>query len=267
MRCEEAQELITALVDNELPEPERSSLGNHLRVCPNCQFTYRQEQALKREIRMTAANVQAPVDLRARILSDSRVFAKRDNLAGGWKGFLWPLKTVIRPAFVGATVLVLLVAGLYVMWPVEKPVALAALRTHESIVSGATSLTRLGSPQEVKEFLFRSVGGTFAPMEYDFSVVGLKAIGGLIEEVGERKVLVTVYEGKGLPVSCYTFLGAEKDAPASAEVFFDPEKGKNFYSFSQGRINGVMQRVGERICILVSEMPLQDLSTLARSMA
>ncbi len=80
----------------------------------------------------------------------------------------------------------------------------------------------------------------------------------------EAQELITAYEGKGIPLTCYTFLGTEEDAPATAAIFFGPEKRANFYTFSQGRINEVMQRVGERICILVSEMPLQDLIALAR---
>ena len=104
-------------------------------------------------------------------------------------------------------------------------------------------------------------------MDHDFSMAGLRVAGGLVQEVRGRKVLVTVYEDKGPPLSCYTFLEEEKDAPANAAVFFDPAKGKIFYTFSEGRINGVLQRVGERICILVSEMPLEELIALARSVA
>jgi mycothiol system anti-sigma-R factor len=266
MNCEEARELITALVDDELSYEERYAIEIHLGDCPRCMPIYGQELELKKVLRSAGASVKAPAQLRERILSGTRIFAKRGNFAR-WKGLLWPLKADLRLAFACAIVLFLLVPVLYVLWPTGKPVALAALETHESIVGGATSLRRLGSPREVKEFLFRSVGGTFAPMEYDFSVADLKAVGGLVRQVGGRNMLVTVYEGKGPPVSCYTFLGVEKDAPASARVVFDPEKEKNFYTFSQGRMNGVMRRVGERICILVSEMPLEELLALARGKA
>lgn len=267
MKCEEAQEFITALVNNELSHDERDYLEVHLKNCQRCLFIYDQERELKKAIRSAGASVSTPAGLRRRILSDRRLFAEKNALAGGWKRLFWPLKTGLRPALVGATVFVLVVAGLYVMWPLEEPTALAALRTHEKIVANAIPIQRAGNSQEIKELLFRSVGAAFAPMEYDFSMAGLKAVGWLVQEVGGRKVLVTVYEGKGLLLSCYTFLGVEKDAPANAAVFFDPEKGKNFYTFSQGGINGVLQRVGERICILVSEMPLQNLITLAQSMA
>ena len=261
MKCGEAQELITALVDRELSYQERSSIEDHLGDCPECRFIYEQEKALKGEIRLAAANVKAPAVLRERILSDQRIFPKTVSAPARSS---WLPGTAIQRVFVVAVVLLLVVPLLYLMWPTEKPIALAALQTHESMVGGGTSLRRSGSPQEVKELLFGSVGGRFAPMEYDFSMVGLRVVGGLVQEVGGRKVLVTVYEGKGPLVSCFTFLGTERDAPADAAIFFDAGKEKNFYTFSRGRINGVLQRVGERICILVSEMPTQELLALAR---
>jgi len=267
MRCEETQEFITGLVDNELSHDERDYIEVHLKNCQRCLFIYEQERELKKVIRSAGAGVNAPAHLRGRILSDRRLFAEKNNLAGGWKSLFWPWKTGLRPAFVGATVLVLVVTGLYVMWPTEEPAALAVLRTHEKIVGNVIAFKRAGNSQEVKELLFRSVGAAFVPMEYDFSMAGLHVAGGLVQEVGGRKVLVSVYEGEGSPVSCYTFLGEETDAPANAAVVFDPAKGKNFYTFSRGRINGVLQRVGERICILVSEMPLEELIALARSVA
>lgn len=266
MKCEEAQEIIKALVDNELPYHERNYIDVHLKDCQRCRSIYEQELALKEEICRAGASIKAPADLRKRILSDRRIFGERVSVGEGWKGLFWPLKT-LRPAFVSVLFLLVVIPTLYLMWPTEESVAVAALQTHEKIIGGALSITSPESAQQVKELLSRSVGGTFAPMEYDLSVVGLRAIGGLVQEVGGRKVLVTVYEGKGLPISCFTFLGTEEDAPATAAIFFDPEKKTNFYTFSQDRINGVMQRVGERICILVSEMPLQDLVTLARSRA
>jgi anti-sigma factor (TIGR02949 family) len=264
MKCEEAQELITALADNELPEQERYSIEDHLKDCRKCQLTYEQERVLKEEIRRAGASLKAPADLRKRILSDRRIVDERAKVGEGWKSLFWPAKMIPHPAFVGVLLLILVIPALYLMWPTEKSVALAALQTHEKIVGGAFPITKAGSPQEVKELLFRSPGGTFAPMEYDFSILGLQAVGGFVQEVGGRKVLVTVYQGKGPPISCFTFLGTEKDAPTDAAIFFDAGKDKNFYTFSQGRINGVMQRVGGRICILVSEIPLQDLIALAR---
>jgi anti-sigma factor RsiW len=266
MKCEEAQEFITALVDNELSYRERNDIEVHLKDCLSCRSTYEHDLVLKREIHLAAASVSAPADLRARILSHQSIVRERSNPSERWKGLYWLAKMAPRPAFVLAVLFLLTLPILYLVRPVERPISAAALETHEKILTGSLSFVR-ASQEEVKERLLRSAEGKLAPMEYDFSVAGLQVAGGLVQEVGGRKVLVTVYEGKGLLLSCYTFFGVEKDAPANAKVFFDPEKGKHFYTFSQGRINGVLQRVGEKICILVSEMPLADLITLARSMA
>jgi len=133
MKCEEAQGLITALADNELPEQERYSIEDHLKDCPECEFIYAQEKALKREVCWAAINVKAPVVLREKILSDRRIFGERVNVGKGWKRSFWPLKT-LRPAFVSVLFLLVVIPTLYLMWPTEKSIAPAALQTHEKIV-------------------------------------------------------------------------------------------------------------------------------------
>ena len=43
MKCDEAEELITALVDKQVSDQERSSIESHLKDCQRCQFIYGQE--------------------------------------------------------------------------------------------------------------------------------------------------------------------------------------------------------------------------------
>ncbi len=170
-----------------------------------------------------------------------------------------------RPAFALALLVLLLVPTFYLMWPTRGSISLAALQAHAKINSGDLSFNRAASEQEIKAQLARSVGGRFAPMGYDLSTVGLKPVGGLVQDVDKRKVLVAVYRGAAPSVSCFTFLGTEQDAPPQARAFFDPEKKISYYTFSEGTMNGVMHRVGERICLLVSKMPMNKLLDLARS--
>ena len=133
--------------------------------------------------------------------------------------------------------------------------------------SGDISFVRAENPSEIKNQLYRATGGKFAPMGYELSPVGLKAVGSTVKEVSDREVLIAVYEGTGPSVSCFTFLGTEKDAPPEARLYFDPETKINFYTFSKDGINGVMHRVGERICLLVSKRPIQELLDIARSVS
>lgn len=267
MNCEEAKELITALIDNELSGLERSSLEGHLKECPRCQTAYQDEMALKRDIRRAGTTLSAPAALRQRILSDQRLLPERSRKTERWAWLVWPARLASRPAFVAALLVLVIVPALYLMRPAPQPISLTALDTHDRILRGDISLIRAQSQEELRARLHRSVGERFAPMGYDLSMVNLRPVAGVVQDVKGRKILVTVYNGGGLTLTCYTFLGSEKDSPASAALFFDPEKKINFYTFSRNGVNGVLHREGSVICILVSKMPMQDLLDLARSKA
>ncbi len=264
MRCEEAQELITALVDKQLPGSERASIEGHLKDCSRCQLIYSQELELKREVRKAGAGLGAPAELREKILHDPRVFAQKPTRSIGPAR---DARLYLRPALALALLILLVLPVLYMMRPAGRPISLTAFETHEKIVSGELPIIRAGSPEEIKEMLYHSVDDKFAPMTYDLSMMNLKAVGGTVREFGGRKVLVTVYEGEGISVTCYTFLGTERDAPPGAEIFFAAEKTTNFYTYSRAGINAVFHREGKLICILVSKLPLPELLTLARSNA
>jgi len=104
-------------------------------------------------------------------------------------------------------------------------------------------------------------------MGYDFSAMNLEPVAGAIREIQGRKILVAIYQGQGGTLFCYTFLGSETDAPQAAARFFDADKKINFYAFSQAGMNAVLHREGDVICILASEMPMEELLALARSKA
>ena len=79
MTCDEAQQLITAWVDGELLDPERSSLETHLVECVGCRRTLEEERALKQAIRGYRERIHASGELRRRILSDQRIFPEQKS--------------------------------------------------------------------------------------------------------------------------------------------------------------------------------------------
>jgi anti-sigma factor RsiW len=263
MKCEEAQELIVALVDHELTGPERVSIEKHLGDCSSCHFIYSRQLALKNAVQKAGAGLKAPTALRERILHDPRVFRSKPAVFEPLRSF----RLYFRPALAVALLIVLVLPLLYMMRPAAKPLSLSALEIHEKIIGGELSFIRGGNAQEIKETLYRSVAGAFAPMTYDLTALKLKAVGGTVQEFDGRKVLVTIYEGDGITVTCYTFLGTEADAPPAAERFYDAVKKINFYTYARGGINAVLHREGNLICILVSPLPAPQLLSLARSNA
>lgn len=267
MTCEEAQELITGLADNELSDAERASIEGHLQACESCRLAYRQEQLLKADLRGAAAIVTVPDDLREKILVRLGRTRETKGPATGRRRLSWPLPWAFRPAFAFALVLLLALPVLYLMRAEQPSIALSTLESHERIVAGRLSYIREKNPRELQAQLTRAVEGQFAPMGYDLSMMGLQPAGGAVQEVAGRKILIALYEGNAPTLTCYTFFGTERDAPKGAALIADPEKNVNFYTFSRQGINGVMHREGRLICVLVSTLPMEELLALARSKA
>src|SRR5438128_1412920 len=197
MRCEETQELITALVDHELYDPELSLLESHLKDCPKCQLALAQEQTLKREARAASLNLRAPAELRERILADRRIFPEKAGSIRGRTVHVWPAKYILRPVFALALVLILALPAFYFLNQRSESISLAAVETYGGILRGDLPTIRAKSTEEMKEALARAVGGSFSPMGYDLSMMNLEPVAGAVREIEGRKILVTLYRGQG----------------------------------------------------------------------
>jgi anti-sigma factor RsiW len=265
MKCEEAEELISALADNELSDRERSSIEGHLRECPRCQRAYEWYRSLNSEIRTVSASVVAPIDLTQRILSDQRTMPKEAESSNAGSALIFRLQPFRRPAFASALLVMLLFSIFFLMQRPGQPISLTALQIREKIDEGEISLQEATNTDKLHDWLRRAVDGKFGPLGYDFSPLGVKPIGGTVREVEGRQILVAVFRGNGLSITCFTFLGTEEDAPKNATVFFDPKTRIKFYSFSRNGINAVLHREDNTICILTSNMPAEELLSQVRS--
>jgi anti-sigma factor RsiW len=266
MQCEDAQELITALVDNELFPEERRAIEGHLWVCQKCRSSHEQELILKRQIRLASAALTAPAGLREKVQEEIGK-QSADGRPGASRGLRsWLMMPALRPAFALMLLALVILPLAYHWWP-AKTVALASLEIHENIVRGEKAFTRSNDPAELKRALVQAVGKRFAPMGYDLSAMKVYPVGGFVQKIAGREVLVTVYQGDGPAVTCFTFVGDEADAPKGAQLVYDPEKRMNFYTFSHGDMHGVLHREGETICIMVSKMPMAELLAMVREKA
>ncbi len=267
MRCEEAQELITGLVDDELSPQESSLIAAHFGDCRKCPRIYSLERSLKRALRDAAMSIHAPAELKEKVFRD-----QRRSLGKAWLWQLWkePPRIVILVAQTAAIVALIVLpvfTARYWLTSPYFPIVPGIFQSHRQIEHGEINPIETKTIPELKQQLMRSVDGKFAPVAYDLSTMNLRLVGRLIQEVSNRKVLVAVYKGQGSMLVCYTFLGSEEDAPAIAEIFFDSEKRMNFYQFFHAQTNAVMHREGQVMCILVSQMPMDQLLAIARSKA
>ncbi|MEX0802535.1 MAG: hypothetical protein WD688_04365 [Candidatus Binatia bacterium] len=172
-----------------------------------------------------------------------------------------------RPAFAFALLVIVLLPIIYFVQPHGQPISLAALEIQEKIAAGELSLRKTTSQNELRDWQTGAVDGKFAPMEYDLSSMQVQPVGGVVQEINGRKILVTVYTGNKMSVTCFTFLGTEQDAPRDATVFYDQGRKMNFYTFSRNGYNAILHREGKVICILMSDMPAEKLLALATGKA
>lgn len=267
MNCDEARELITGLIDNELSGAERSSIQGHLKECSRCLRVYDLERALKGEIHIVGANMTAPAELKKRILTDHDLLPNDSESHKTWSKIALIFRPFRRPAFAVAGFVILLLPIIYFVQPHGQPMSVAALEIQEKIASGELSLRKAASQNELRDWQTRAVDGKFAPVQYDLSSMQVQPVGGVVQEINGRKILVTVYTGNNISVTCFTFLGTEQDASRDAAVFYDQERKINFYTFSRNGYNAILHREGEIICILMSDMPAEKLLALATGKA
>jgi len=263
MRCDQAQELITARLDNELSADERSTLEAHLDICQRCRRALAAESRLKQQIKAARREFVAPTALRREIEND--IAARRADVAvktdGGFAA--WFNLPSWRPVFAAALLLIGIATILYVRAP-QQDLGMAALGIHRNLLSGKSTLVRYDDAIRLRQELSNAVGNRFAPIAFDLSTMELYPVSGFVEKIGDREVLVTVYQGAGPAITCFTFLGAETDAPKDSERFYDADMKVNFYSFSQDGINAVLHQEGNVVCILVSKMAPADILALLR---
>src|SRR5205823_12018884 len=153
MTCDEAQELITALVDQELLDPERPLLEMHLKECARCRFALEEERGLKTEIRAAADHLQASAQLQNRILTDPRLFPEKSQSTRGWRDSIWPRSFTLPPALIVTLLLVFTLSSLYLfnVHLIIQQDDVAALETYGLVLSNEQPLLMFYGAAEIKE--------------------------------------------------------------------------------------------------------------------
>ena len=267
MACEEAQELITGLVDGQLRDAERASLEGHFKACTKCRFVYAQEQNLKSAIYSAGVELRASPALRDLLLSDSRIFGNVPPPAKSW--FKRPARQnpILRRALAVALLLLIAIPAWLLTQQRVQPFSITAVQSYSRLSEGQIWMVKTKDLSQLMNTLSRAVNGRFQPMGYDFSMMRIELVGGTVQNFNGRQVLVTRYLGPDQSILCYTFIGTEADAPAIAATFHDDEKRLDFYAFSVGNVNAVLHREHDVICVLASPMAMTELLDLARSKA
>lgn len=264
MRCEEAKELITSLVDGEITREDENLLGQHLRDCRDCNELFKFERALKNRV-STLYNERIPEEefkkrvvrlLNERTTTIPAVIVKRFSYRALY-GF-------------GIAVIAILV-GVYYMYNLyfshhrRFPDRLYSYTTRVMREFQAGSLTPQiisSDPAELQAFFRKHEGLSFDVPVPDLESTGFKLYGGGVEWINSIPVAVTFYKGDSTLVVNIMFDGYGFNGEEFGSERTDQKTGMDFYLSTRNGVNAVAWWMGDELCLLASTLPHEKLIEL-----
>jgi anti-sigma factor RsiW len=237
MRCDEASERISLLIDGELAGDERRTLLEHVESCVTCR-RYRDE--LKRlQQHLTQAHQPAPRALlhrvRGALANEAAQVAARKpqtlpaRIATGMRHRWRPL--VMRAA---AVLLACIFTAGATFWLTHGADTQASLA--KDVMSAHMRALLQDNPVQVASLDTHTVKPWFAgridytPVVKDLSAEGFELIGGRLDYVGGRRVATLVYHHRLHQISVFTWPASGGDiAPANLKV-----NGYNILTWTKG---------------------------------
>jgi hypothetical protein len=220
----------------------------------------------KKTLRDWRVRTWFPKPVWPRIEKNSAAPALTKKARRGWSLGAWLALPTWRRALISALLVSIVALIIYTREQdkSESGFATDAFAVHAAILSGNTTLLRAVNLAAMRRELAHAVGDRFKPVVLDLSMMKLHPVAGFVRNIRGRDMLVTVYEGDGPVITCFTFLGGDADAPQGAERFFDSKMKVNYYSFSHDDLNAVLHQEGDVMCLLVSKMAPKELLALLR---
>jgi anti-sigma factor RsiW len=235
------------LVDGRLDAPARSRAEAHLADCERCRRELDVLRALKRGLRNAGASADVPSELDA-LIRGAIGREPSDEGRGRPRALPWLIAA--------AAAVVALVSALFLKPDVSARVA----RDYAEFRSGALPLELETADPERLEAFFRERGLPYRV--FDLQMMGFRLVGGRVHRVGGRTSAFYVYRGEGNKILiCQMYPVEIGDLPRGAERRV--VNGIPFHVVRRGGTNMVFWPEGDVACVLVSDLPPQEVLALA----
>jgi anti-sigma factor RsiW len=242
MNCSTYQTLVTDHADDRLDAARRGEAESHLSDCPKCARLLDEQGQVRGLLRARRAREAVPPDVRERILAAVASEARRS-----------PVFSRRRWLLVGAVAALALFA-LLPRWPGPSPDLVATLaRDVEMANADRIGFALQTDDPEMLRVYYRDTGGlSFAPAVPDLRPMGLRQVGGRVDDLEGVPTALTIFDGPSGKVVCRRFLAGTIPLPEGGRVVGDATVHTH---------DGVTLRIvrdGEVICVLAAEMPEED---------
>jgi len=259
MKCEEARELITAMIDGEITTKEKEHVFLHLKECVSCSNNLREEKALKRRVVGLYRDMKPGNELKEKIV---KMINERTTTFPAVMVKQFPV-----PLFAGIGLALVLVIFFYIyfyraMGTKHFP---EKLITHageiiEEIHKGISSLDYSTSDPGLLEEYFKKHGAiNFEVPVPDMRGAGYELLGGRIEKFNSIPLAISIYKSERAIVLNIMFEGIEFEGEEFGKEIVDERNGMEFYISSYSNLNSVAWWMGDELCVVVSTIPYEEL--------
>jgi anti-sigma factor RsiW len=212
MPCDRIDPLVTPFIDGALPEPDRRSVEDHLRVCPPCHSRVAAERQVHELIRARVPllnKTEAPDTLHAKCWDLARVKPQSSDAAAGTRAAALPRR--LAPYALAAS-LVMVVGGAFVYQATDKSArVLAAELTADHVKCFALNRALgLHAGTAAVESSMASSFGWPAHLPVDPAKADLELVGSRQCLYGEGEIAHIMYRHQGRPVSLFMLPNAAR---------------------------------------------------------
>lgn len=248
--AEELQDLL----DERLSEPRRSEVAAHVADCVPCQRELDALRWVKAETPKHFGEEALPADLLSRVRSGLDAEDAKSRLGGGvWQSRRAWIVTAIAAA-----------ALLAVFFPRQAKLSLpdAVAADFQGYEAGTTPLEFTSADTRAVEAYFARNGIAFPTRVFDLGMMNYRLVGGRVNRLDGRSSALFAYAGPGgKSLVCQMYEGRIAELPTTSDV--REHNGITFYVHRSGGRTIVFWQEGEVICVLVSDVPPEDVVQLA----
>jgi len=248
-------EEIQDFADGRLPPARREDLEAHLATCPQCARELERLRWVKEGTARLPMH-EPPPDLPARVAQALDGEDRRGSHRSPMRRYLLPAAGILAAA---AAVVILVSRG-----PRDLPSAVG--RDFAAYRKAALSLDTTSGDGPALERYFARRGLAFRTRVFDLGMMGYGLVGARVHRLDDRPTALFAYRGvDDRTLMCQMFEGSLDELPQGGEP--REHNGIEFRIFKEDGLTLVFWMEGSVVCVLVSDVPGEDVVQLAYAKA